>query len=89
MSGLKDWSKVFVVALLTAMATQIMARIFIKSDKIDNAVTQTELTEAKKEVIDYTDTRIDEHEKIHDQINVQYTQIQSDLTIIKAHLINK
>lgn len=46
-------------------------------DKQDDLIRE----EIKKEVVS--------HDKVHSEISNQYKQIQSDLTIIKEHLINK
>ena len=99
MSGTKDYIRVIIIALITAIASQLVGKAIARNEIIDNSVTKKELTETKKEIGDdiesakkeaiiYTDSRIEEHEKVHDELKTQYTQIQSDLTIIKNHLIN-
>ena len=103
MSNLKDYTKVVIIALLTALATQLLARVFVKNDLINNAATKNELIivkeevqdnleKAKEEAIEYTDKQIVKydlgHTKLHTEQKIQLTQIQTDLTIIKDHLIN-
>jgi hypothetical protein len=100
MSTVKDYLKVIITALVTALVTIIASGFMNRESVIRNAATKNDITilkketnkaikDSKAEVINYTDDKFAEHGKIHDQLGVQYTQIQSDLTIIKNHLINK
>jgi hypothetical protein len=69
MSDRKDYIKVIIIALITTLVGQLIARAFTKSDMIDDAATKTELTTAKEEVrkesFDYTDKSFLDHEKHH------------------------
>lgn len=85
MSGLKDWTKVIIVALLTAISAQVIGRMFIKNDKIEDAATKTELKtatdEAKKESKCYTDEKFKVHDKKHEDEEKQ--RIERDALMYK------
>ena len=84
MSGMKDYVKVILTTLLTALLTLTLTGAFNYPKTI-----RKELKAVEIKANDYTDKKLIEHEKVHIEVNRQYEQIQKDLNIIKTHLINK
>lgn len=67
MSDRKDYIKVILIALITTLVGQLIARAFTKSDMINDAATKTELVHVQntvtKESKEYTDEKMTEHEE--------------------------
>jgi len=59
-----------------------------RSDKFDEMASKNDVENSLKESKQYTDKAIVDHEKVHSEIRLQYSQIQNDLTLIKNHLLN-
>ncbi|MCP4337047.1 MAG: hypothetical protein GY679_04350 [Mycoplasma sp.] len=63
MSGLKDWTKVIVIALVTALVTQLVIRSFTNDEKLDGTASKEDLIALEKDSNAYTDKSIKEHEE--------------------------
>lgn len=64
MSEVKDYLKVIITALITALATLTVSGVFTQNKKINDSPTKAELEEVKKESYAYTDDEIKKHAEV-------------------------
>lgn len=80
MAQVKDYMKVLITALITTLITLTLSGAFEKNAKLNNAASKSELSKGmdkvKKESINYTDLKIDEHEKHHLYISTEIKDIK-------------
>lgn len=86
MSDRKDYIKVIIIALITTLAGQLIARAFTKGDMINDAATKTELVGVKKEAFDYTDKSLLNHEKDHENLKNDVVEIKESNIRVEAKL---
>jgi hypothetical protein len=73
--------------LITVLAGLALAAIIYVASKMNNTASKKDVEKALSDANEYTDKSIINHEKVHKEISIQYTQIQTDLTIIKNRLL--
>lgn len=79
-----------IIMVCAGLSVSVITYIITKrSNKLDDAASKTDVEKSLKEAKTYTDKAIIDHEKVHYEIRCQYEQIQSDLTLIKNHLMKK
>jgi hypothetical protein len=79
---------IFKIAV-TSIASIFITIVILSFTVIGSKANKDYVDEQDKEIRTEIKTTMSEHEKIHEETNRQFTQIQTDLTIIKEYLINK
>lgn len=98
MAKFKDYLKIFIACIISAVVTLGLQSLTTRNEKIVNAASKddvacvkyemTEYTDnAKNESFKHTDEKFKEHEKVHDEEAKIDEMILKDLQIIKQHLI--
>lgn len=67
-----------IIASLTTMVTLAITGLVRKNKKINNSISKDDLEEKFNEAKDYTDSRINDHEKLHKSISENFNDIRKD-----------
>lgn len=98
MAKIKDYIKIFIACIISAVVTLSLQSLTTRNQKIVNAASKDDVEcvkyemseytdKAKKECINHTDNKFKEHEKVHTEEAKINQMIYDDLQIIKQHLI--
>lgn len=99
MAKFKDYIKIFIACLISAVVTLTIQSWTTRNDKIVNAASKddvecvkyemTEYTDkSKKEAIEYTANRFEQHDKIHDKQDEANQEILRQLDILVKHALD-